>query len=242
VIGGTGGLCMSIAHALMQNGAEIAIGDLYPERAQELENASAGMGRSYLGFKLNILDEADVDEAIGNAYRKMGRIDILVNAAGTNVLKKIEEYDAETWNLVMGVNITGIHLVTKAVGRFMIQQKHGNILSISSVRSILGMPEGYIAYCASKGALNAYTVQTACEWAKYGINCNVIAPTFTRTPINAFQLDDQAFYDKLVSRIPMNRICTVKDIAGAAVYLCSDAANYITGQVLVLDGGLTVAQ
>ena len=124
----------------------------------------------------------------------------------------------------------------------MIEQRYGRILSISSVKSLIGTDQDYIAYCASKGAVNMYTKQLACEWGKYDITVNAIAPTFTRTSINAFQLDDSVFYNNLVSRIPRGRICTSKDLGCTAVFLCSDAADFITGQILCVDGGLTAKQ
>ena len=106
----------------------------------------------------------------------------------------------------------------------------------------IGTDQDYTAYCASKGAVNMYTKQLACEWGKYGITANAIAPTFTRTPINSFQLDDPVFYKTLVDRIPRGRICTARDLGCAAVFLCSDAAEFISGQVLCVDGGLTAKQ
>jgi gluconate 5-dehydrogenase len=110
------------------------------------------------------------------------------------------------------------------------------------VKSFIGADADYCAYCASKGAVNAYTRQLACEWGKHGITVNAVAPTFTRTPINSFQLDDPVFYKELVARIPMGRICKTEDICNAAVFLCGEAAGFISGQVLCIDGGLTAKQ
>lgn len=242
IAGGAGGLGLHISAAFMQNGADIAVADMDPSRAAELEKETREAGRQYLGCKTNILSTASIDETVAEVIAKFGRIDILVNAAGMNILKKAEDYDEESWDKVMDLNVKGTHLVTKAVGRHMIAQRYGRIISISSVRSILGMPQDYIAYCASKGAINMYTKQLACEWAKYGITCNAIAPTFTRTPINSFQLDDPEFYNKLVNRIPLGRICTPRDICAAMVYLASDAAAFVTGQILGVDGGITIIQ
>ena len=242
IAGGAGGLGHNIASALMQNGADIAVADIDLSGAAPLEDEAQGIGRQYYGHRTNILDSASVEEMVSAVVSRFGRVDILINAAGMNILKKAEEYDEESWNKVMALNVTGTHLVTKAVGAHMIGQRYGRIISISSVRSILGMPQDYLAYCASKGAINMYTKQLACEWAKYGITCNAVAPTFTRTAINSFQLDDPVFYKKLVDRIPLGRICTPKDICAAMVYLASDAASFVTGQILGVDGGITVIQ
>lgn len=242
VIGGSGGLGKTISSALMQHGANVVVGGLHPEKANDLKEYAQSFNKRFLAIKVDILDSENIDSMIEEILKKFGRIDILVNSAGINVLKKAEDYDEETWDKVMDINVKGTHLVTKAVGKIMIKQNYGKIVNISSVRSILGMPKDYIAYCTSKGAINMYTKQIACEWAKYNITSNAIAPTFVRTAINEKQLDDKNFYNTLVSRIPLGRIGQSKDIAAAALYLCSDASSFVTGQILGVDGGLTVIQ
>lgn len=238
---GAGGLGAPIAEALMENGADLILaGRKEPE--SWLFDKAKEEGRRCWFIKVDLLQEESIKAMVAEAKEKTGRIDILVNAAGVNKLKKAEEYDAETWDFVLDTNLRGVHLVTAEVGKTMIAQKYGRIVSISSVKSFIGTDQDYIAYCASKGALNMYTKQLACEWGKYGITVNAIAPTFTRTPINAFQLDDPVFFAKLVERIPMGRICSAKDIGCAALYLCSDAAAFVSGQILAVDGGLTSKQ
>lgn len=241
VVGG-GGLGKPIASALLQNGADIAVADLNPETAKDLQALAEAEKKRYLGLQVDLMDENSVHRMVQRAQEELGRIDILVNAAGINILKPAEEYDAAAWDKVLGINLRGLHLVTSCVAKGMIAQKYGRILSISSVKAFLGTERDYTAYCASKGAVNAYTRQIACEWGRYGITCNALAPTFTRTPINAFQLDDPVFYQKLVERIPLGRICTTYDLGCAAVFLCSDAAAFITGQVLGVDGGIMAKQ
>lgn len=238
---GVGGLGEPIAEALLQNGANLVLAGRKLTQSPLQEEARA-LGRKCLLLHVDLQDEASIISMVQRAEEETGGIDILVNAAGVNQLKKAEEYDAETWDFVMGVNLRGLHFVTREVGKGMIARRCGRILSISSVKSIIGTDQDYIAYCASKGALNMYTKQLACEWGKYGITVNAIAPTFTRTPINSFQLDDPVFYDALVKRIPLGRICTAKDLGCAALYLCSDAAAFVSGQVLCVDGGLTSKQ
>lgn len=241
VVGG-GGLGRAMASALMQNGADLAMADINPSAMDEVKVETEAAGKRFFALEVNLMDEESICRMVDEAREKLGRIDILVNAAGINILKKAEEYDGASWDKVLGINLRGLHLTTSAVGRVMIEQKYGRILSISSVKAFIGTDQDYCAYCASKGAVNAYTRQIACEWGKYGITCNAIAPTFTRTPINSFQLDDPVFYNNLVSRIPLGRICTTRDLGCAAVFLCSDAAQFITGHVLCVDGGITAKQ
>ncbi len=241
LIVGAGGLGTPIAQALMENGADLILaGNKKPE--EWIFEEARKEGRQCWYIDVNLLDGKSIKNMVAEAKTKTGRIDILVNAAGVNKLKKAEEYDEETWDFVLDINLKGVHLVTSEVGKIMINQHYGRILSISSVKSFIGTDQDYIAYCASKGAINMYTKQLACEWGKYGITVNAIAPTFTRTPINSFQLDDPVFYKNLVNRIPLGRICSAKDIGCAALYLCSDASAFISGQILAVDGGLTSKQ
>lgn len=243
VAGGTGGLGSAIAEAFLQNGADVAVCGGHPESASALADVAKQYGRKYLGIKCNILVQDEIDAMLDQIESTLGAINILVNSAGTNKLLPAEDYDEATFDKVMDLNVKGTHLVTRAVGkRMMIPQKYGHIINISSVKSLLGTQQDYIAYCTSKGAINMYTKQIACEWAKYNINANAIAPTFVRTAINAFQLDDPEFYNKLVARIPLGRIGQGKDIAAAAVFLASDASSFVSGQILAVDGGLTAIQ
>lgn len=240
VVGG-GGLGAPMAQALLENGAQVVVADRVAP-AQTLLDCAQREKKGCWGVEVDLLDEQSIAAMVEQAQQKTGRIDILINAAGVNKLKKAEEYDAQAWDFVMGVNLRGLHLVTREVGKVMIAQQYGRILSVSSVKAFIGTDQDYIAYCASKGAVNMYTKQLACEWGKYGITVNAIAPTFTRTPINSFQLDDPVFYQNLVNRIPLGRICSTKDLGCAAIYLCSDAAEFVTGQIVCVDGGLTAKQ
>lgn len=241
--GGTGGLGSAIARAFLQSGADVAVCGGHPEKARELADYAAALGRRFLSLKCNITAPAEVNEMLDTIAREFGSLDILVNCAGINRLIHAEDYDDETFAKVMDLNLNGLHTVTREVGkRFMIPQGCGRIVNLSSVKSLIGTTENYIAYCASKGAVNMYTRQLACEWGKYHITCNAIAPTFVRTPINSFQLDDPVFYKKLTDRIPLGRIGKEQDIAAAALYLCSDAAAFVNGHILCVDGGLTAMQ
>lgn len=243
ITGGTGGLGSAIAAAFLQKGADVAICGGHPEKAGEQADYARTLGRKFLALRCDITKPEEVSTMLEEVEKAFGGLDLLVNSAGINRLLTAEDYDDETFAQVMNLNLNGLHTVTREVGkRFLIPQKYGRIVNLSSVKSLIGTTENYIAYCASKGAVNMYTRQLACEWGKYRITVNAIAPTFVRTPINAFQLDDPAFYKKLTDRIPLGRIGKEQDIAAAAVYLCSDAAAFVSGQVLAVDGGLTAMQ
>ncbi|MDD4849833.1 MAG: SDR family NAD(P)-dependent oxidoreductase [Gemmiger sp.] len=243
ITGGTSGLGYAIAEAFLQSGVDVAVCGTRPEKAAPLAALAQTLGRRFLALRCNITDTAAVDAMMDEVQAGFGGLDFVVNSAGMNALKPAEDYDAETFDKVMDLNVKGTHLVSKgAAKRFFIPQNSGRIVNISSAKGFIGTGRDYAAYCASKGAINMYTKQLACEWAKFGINTNAIAPTFVRTPINAAQLDNPEFYAKLVARIPAGRIGMGADIAAAALYLCSKGASFVNGVVLPVDGGLTAMQ
>ncbi len=243
ITGGTGGLGSAIAKAFLENGAGVAVCGGHPKKAQKLEALAAQLNRPFLSLSCDITKPKKVTDMLDVIEDTFETLDILVNSAGINRLLPAEGYGDEPFSQVMDLNVNGLHTVTREVGRrFFIPKNYGRILNLSSVKSLIGTTENYMAYCASKGAVNMYTRQLACEWGKYHITCNAIAPTFVRTPINSFQLDDPVFYKKLTDRIPLGRIGKEEDIAAAALYLCSDGAAFVSGQVLCVDGGLTAMQ
>lgn len=243
ITGGTSGLGHAIAGAFLQSGANVIVCSRNIKGADDLKEYADSLGMKFLAVSCDITNSQDVDHMIDEIGKSFDRVDILVNSAGINILAKAEDYDEETFNKVLDINVKGTHYVTRAVGkRFMIPQQYGRIVNLSSVKGTLGASENYLGYCTSKGAVNMYTKQIACEWGKYNITANAIAPTFVRTNISARQLDDKNFYNSLVDRIPLGRIGSLEDIASGALYLCSDAAGFVTGQILHIDGGMTSRQ
>jgi NAD(P)-dependent dehydrogenase (short-subunit alcohol dehydrogenase family) len=170
----------------------------------------------------------------------LGRIDILVNSAGVVALKPTVEFPVDEWQWIMDVNLRGTFLCCKEVAKVMLVQEQGKIINMSSVRGHQGRANDP-AYPASKGAVNLLTKSLAIEWAKQGIQVNAIAPTFIRTELNASMLDDEATRDWVLSRIPMGRVGQIWDLFGLVVFLASPASDFITGQIIYLDGGWTAA-
>jgi gluconate 5-dehydrogenase len=183
---------------------------------------------------------------VRETIERFGRIDIVVNAVGGGAGKALhpaEQYPRSDWDWIMELNLRSTLVATQAAVRSMIAAGHGgSILNLSSVRANLGINAGYAAYVAAKGAISSLTRQWATEWAMHGIRVNAIMPTFVDTPQVASLLADPAFKAGIVSRIPLGRVGETRDLVGPAIFLCSDAASFVTGQVLGIDGGLTATQ
>ena len=169
-------------------------------------------------------------------------IDVLVNCVGGHVDAPAEEYLEDDWDSVFEINVKAAFFLSQAVANVQIPKGGGKHIHISSVRSQLGIHRGYSAYCSSKAALNLMIKQLATEWAKHQIKVNGIAPTFTRTELVKQYLDDPDFYNPLVARIPLGRVAETIDIAGMAIYLAAPASDFITGQIIFADGGVTACQ
>jgi gluconate 5-dehydrogenase len=236
VAGGSGGIGLRACEALAAVGANVVVVGRARERLVDAERALAAAGSEALAVVGDMGSKADADRAVDEAIGRFGRLDILVNSIGGGAgtaLHPAEDYPESRTTL----------LPSQAAVRAMVAAGNGGrILNLSSVRGQLGIDAGYSAYVAAKGALNALTRQHATEWAKYGITVNAISPTFVRTKQTESLLADEAFYERIVARIPLRRIADPEDLVGAILYFCSDASAFVTGQVLTLDGGLTATQ
>jgi gluconate 5-dehydrogenase len=238
LVAGAGGLGRAIAAGLADFGARLAIVDLDGEAAARLARVCDRPGVEAVARRLDVTDYAAVRDAVDEIEAACGRIDILVNAAGLNIRKPATEYTPEDWRRIIDTNLTGVFYVTQAAGRGMLARGYGRILSIGSVSSLLGHPY-HAPYAASKGGLAILTKSLATEWAPRGVTVNAIGPTYTDTNLTRGFADDPATREKLVAGIPMGRLGTPEDLVGAAVFLCSDAARFVTGQTLYVDGGRT---
>lgn len=246
VAGGGGAIGSAMGAAFAAVGARVVVVDRTPERAAESADRACALGGICKGVVADLTQEADAERIVAETLDEYGRLDIIVNAVGGGagkVLFDAEVYPRDAWDWIYELNVRSTLVATQPAVRAMIAGgRGGRVLNISSVRATLGINAGYSAYVAAKGAISSLTRQWATEWAKHGITVNAIAPTFVDTPQVAMLLDDPAFKAGVVSRIPIGRVGTTDDLTGAAIFLCSDAASFITGQILGIDGGLTATQ
>jgi NAD(P)-dependent dehydrogenase (short-subunit alcohol dehydrogenase family) len=240
VIGGGGGLGKEIAIGLASFGAKIAVGDIDLEKAKGVAGELLSCDRPAIAVEVNITDLESNEALVEKALRKFNRIDILVNSAGTLLIKPAIEISKENWQRVIDLNLTGMFLTTQVVGRVMLRQRYGKIINISSVSGQVGNPE-YAAYAASKGGVTLLTKSLAAEWCRFGVTVNAIGPAFTQTTLTAPYLQGGSLdLAKVIERIPMGRLGVPEDIVGAAVFLASDASRFVIGQTIFVDGGRTL--
>jgi NAD(P)-dependent dehydrogenase (short-subunit alcohol dehydrogenase family) len=243
IAGGAGAIGGEIARAMAVFGASIAIADIKKEVISRSTTSIISDGAKVMGVVIDVTDESSVTSAVAKVEEELGPIGVLVNAAGTHIEQPAHDLSMDAWDTVLDVNLRGAFTLSQTVSRSMISNnKGGSHIHITSVRSNLGIRRGYAAYCASKGGLGILIKQLATEWAEYNIRVNGIAPTFTRTPLVEDYLSDPAFYNALVQRIPLGRVCETRDLAGIAIFLASDASAFITGQNIFVDGGVTATQ
>jgi gluconate 5-dehydrogenase len=246
VPGGGGAIGSAIAGALAAAGAKVTVIDVTQERADEAAERIGKDGAEVLALAADVTTEADCERIVAATVERFGKLDIIVNCVGGGagkVLFDAQEYPRDAWDWIFELNVRTTLLATQAAVRQMIRAGNGGVVvNISSVRADLGINAGYSAYVAAKGAISSLTRQWATEWAKHGIRVNAIRPTFVDTPQVAMLLDDASFKAGIVARIPLGRVGDTDDMTGPVVFLASDAAAFVTGQVLGVDGGLTATQ
>lgn len=237
VTGGAQGLGLEMADTLAWAGADVVIADVQEEKARQAATELAGKHKNRtLAVSLDVSKRASVEAASEEALTAFGRIDILVNNAGVLVQKSIEETRDEDWDFLMNINLKGAFICSQVFGRSMMANRSGKIINISSVGGFLGA-ENRILYGTSKSGIAQMTRLIATEWAKYNINANAVAPGYMITEMTAGNFCDPEKSGAFLSKVPLERFGQPKDLSGAVLFLASAAADYITGQVLFVDGG-----
>jgi gluconate 5-dehydrogenase len=240
LVTGSGGVIgAAIAEGYLAAGADIVISDQDSDKVEAVVAGLADKGK-VIGVPADVTDAASLETAVATILERCGQIDILCTAAGVAIRTPAIDLSAEEYDRVMAVNTKGTFLAAQAVARSMIARgAGGKIVTIGSVRGRVGHPLGYVSYGTSKGAVHLLTRQLATEWAEHRINVNAIAPSVVNTPIGEYILRDKAIRDLFMSRIPMNRAMQPEELVGTAVYLSSPASDFVTGQIVFVDGGST---
>jgi gluconate 5-dehydrogenase len=238
VTGSSAGIGYALARGLASAGARVI---LNARNAQKLEQAADRLrseGAFALSAAFDVTDGAAVVEGVGRIEAEIGAIDILVNNAGRQHRAPLEEFPDEAWHDLMRTNVDSVYLVGKAVARHMIKRRRGKIINVCSVQSELGRPN-IAPYTATKGAVKMLTKGMAIDWGQYNIQVNGLGPGYIKTELTEALVNDAEFTRWLVGRTPSRRWGDVQDLVGAAVFLASDASNFVNGHILYVDGGVT---
>jgi NAD(P)-dependent dehydrogenase (short-subunit alcohol dehydrogenase family) len=238
VTGTSRGLGQYIARALARAGADLVLTARDRSTLGEFAAEIRGLGRRALTLSLDVRDQKSIEQMARDAEAEYGQIHILVNNAGCNVRKPALEITWDDWNLVVDTNLRGSFFVAQAIARNMIRHRYGRIVNIGSVTSVFGYP-GLAPYSASRGGIRQLTMSLASDWGEHGVNVNCLAPGWFRTEQNKVLYEDAEWVRQLSDRIPVHRPGLPNDLDGATVFLASEASRYITGQILLVDGGIT---
>jgi NAD(P)-dependent dehydrogenase (short-subunit alcohol dehydrogenase family) len=236
VTGGTSGIGRAMALGLADAGADVVATGRREQQVNEAATEIEARGRKSLRIPSDVSDRASLEKLLAATLEAFGKVDILVNCAG--IIKRTPTLDLseEEWNNILNTNLTGTLRASQIFGRHMIERGYGRIVNIASLNSFVALTE-VAAYAASKAGVAQLTRSLAVEWSKKGVTVNAIAPGVFRTDINAKLLDSTARGHELLMRTPMGRFGKTEELVGAAIYLASDASSFVTGEVLVVDGG-----
>jgi gluconate 5-dehydrogenase len=238
VTGTSRGLGQYFARALALAGADLVLTSRDPDTLEDFQKEIESLGRKALPLGLDVREQESIQAMVAAAIAHYGKIDVLVNNAGCNVRKPALEVTWEDWNLILETNLRGTFFVSQAVAQHMIQRKYGRIINIGSVTSVAGYA-GLGPYGASRGGVKQLTMSLADDWGAHGITVNCLAPGWFKTAQNAVMYENKEWVDYLCDRIPLKRPGQPHDLDGAVVFLASDASQYVTGQTLLVDGGIS---
>jgi gluconate 5-dehydrogenase len=238
VTGTSRGLGQYLGRALARAGADLVITSRNPATLKGFQGEIETLGRKALPLALDVRSYDSIQNMVAEAVAHYGKIDILVNNAGCNVRKPALEVTWEDWNLVLDTNLRGAFFVAQAVARHMTPRKYGRIINIGSVTCVAGYA-GLGPYGASRGGVKQLTMSLADDWGVHGITVNCLAPGWFKTAQNAVMYENKEWVEYLCDRIPLKRPGQPQDLDGAVVFLASDASAYVTGQTLLVDGGIS---
>jgi len=239
VTGASRGLGQYFGRALARAGADLIITSRSAESLEDFRKEIQALGRTAIPLELDVRDYDSIQRMAAAAQNVYGKVDILVNNAGCNVRKRALEVTWEDWNLILDTNLRGSFFVAQAVARSMIERRYGRIINIGSETSVAGYA-GLAPYGASRGGVRQMTMSLAHDWGEYGITVNCLAPGWFKTAQNAVMYQDSAWVEYLSERIPLGRPGSPTDLDAAVVFLASEEARYVTGQILLIDGGISV--
>ncbi len=238
VTGASRGLGQYFARALAKAGADLVLTSRKRETLTPFEAEMKALGRRTLALELDVRNQESIQKMAADAVAAFGQIHILVNNAGCNIRKPALDVTWEDWNTILDTNLRGSFFVAQAVARGMIDKGYGRIVNIGSVTSVAGYA-GLAPYGASRGGIRQLTMSLADDWGKYGVTVNCLAPGWFRTEQNKVLYENKEWVDYLVDRIPVKRPGQPHDLDGAVVFLAAEASRYVTGQILLVDGGIS---
>jgi NAD(P)-dependent dehydrogenase (short-subunit alcohol dehydrogenase family) len=239
ITGAARGLGKACALAMAHAGANIGLGLRDVNTAKDLEDEIKSMGRMVIRLQMDVAELEQINDSVGTMIKKFGKIDILLNNVGVAPDSPAEKVTEEDFDYTVKLNLKGTFFTAQEVGKQMIAQGYGRIINMSSQAGFIALDDESV-YCMTKAGINHLTKNLASEWAKYNITVNAIAPTFIETPGTKPWLDDKTFRQNVLNNIPLGRIGKPMDVAGAVVFLASDAASLITGEIMLIDGGWTL--